>query len=152
MLRPSYWPGQDGHWARSPKYDRLILIADNIAPLGWNNWQRNRDKAIRWWMDCGADIRLQLSQSREALVPGTITFAAGDEGPYGWYDENGGYGYVSLSKGDQDVPSVAHELGHALGFGHTGSPRSIMSQWNTWTRKGVGTSDCRGLRHYYGKK
>ena len=148
----SYWPGGDGRWATSPKYDRLIPIVDEIDPLGWSHWQRSRDKAMRWWTECHADIRLALSGTPAKFTPGSITFYAGDDGPYGWYNEDGGYGYVSLSKGDQDAPSIAHELGHALGFGHTGINSSIMSQWNTWTSDGVGKLDCRGLRRYYGRR
>jgi len=144
----SYWPGGSGHWATAPKYPRLILIRDEIAPLGWAHWQFSRDKAIGMWMDCKADIRLSVAQP-EKFAPGTITFYAGDEGPYGWYyEEGGGYGYVSMSKGDQDALTIAHELGHALGFGHTGGS-SVM---NTLATNPINKSDCRGLRCYYGKR
>jgi len=149
----SYWPGGDGHWTTAPKYPRLILIVDNIAPLDWAHWRRSRDKAIDWWLACKADIRLSVTHSKEAFSPGTITFYENeDTGPYGWYDPEGRYGYVSMARGDQDAPTVAHEIGHALGFGHTGIKDSIMSQWNIWTRDGVGKVDARGLRRYYGGK
>lgn len=133
----SYWPGGDGRFAAEPTYDHRIYVVDTLGV---------RDLlAAREWNACGADIRLVRGPQRMAEQPGTITILKGEEGDWprgGWI---GDHGVVLLPTGrwERSLPVIRHELGHALGFGHTGR-HSIMGP-----AIHVQPIDCRGLRRYY---
>jgi hypothetical protein len=138
-----YWPGGDGRWSTEPVYPPRVVVIDTI---GGNAWYRsNRDEALMQWNRCGADIRLVVGDA-EPFSPGTITIfldePGGQEPAYGWYLD--GYGFVALGGGwTRTTHVIAHELGHALGFGHT-SRDSVMSD-----TRDVQPIDCEGLRSYY---
>ena len=149
----TYWPGGGGRWTSRPTYDRRIVV------VNFQNWGEAFDhhlsRAVMWWNLARADVRLvvRLSYPAEQPYPKKAnSIVKDDQGPYGSYNVGGEFGFVGLVRGDGDTPTLAHELGHALGFGHTRIKSSIMSQWNTWTRDGVGKVDERGLRSYYGRR
>lgn len=133
----SYWPGGDGRFATEPTYDHRIYVVDTLGV---------RDgEAAREWNDCGP-VRLVRGPQSMAEQPNTITILPGEEGDYprgGWA---GDHGIVLLPTGswERSIPVIRHELGHALGFGHTGK-WSIMGGSNH-----VQPIDCKGLRRYYG--
>jgi hypothetical protein len=132
----SYWPGGDGQYASSPTYDRRVPVIDTLGV---------RDRAaVREWNRCGA-VRLVRGGDLEPYTPGAITIVAGETGDLprgGWA---GTYGIVLLPPGswERSLPVIRHELGHALGFGHT-KRWSIMGGSSH-----VRALDCEGLRSYY---
>ena len=148
-----YWPGGSGHWSASPEYPLYVSVIDDT---GFGDYfTENLNVAAKWWNACEAGVILKPTTSRfaEPWSVGTITATRNtDMGPYGGWDPTKRHGYISFARGDGDKGTIAHELGHALGFGHAGSRRSIMGQWDIWRRRGVGRNDKRGLRNYYGRR
>lgn len=145
-----WWPG--GSFAEPVHYtsDR-IKVVDAVHGNAW--YQHNLTKAIREWNNCEAGVRLTYSQSEtDEFAPNTITVfldePGGQDPPYGGFF--GGHGLVALAGGwTRSRAIIAHELGHALGFGHApnpslGVPLSIM-----FSAQHVQPIDCQGLRNYY---
>lgn len=133
-----YWPGEPSTATdAAPEYPRRIKVIDTLGV-------RDR-KAFPEWNHCGARVRLVKGRQRLAEQPGTITILKGEVGDWprgGWIKD---HGVLLLPPGrwERSVPVIRHELGHALGFGHT-RRRSIMGPSNH-----VQPVDCRGLRRYY---
>lgn len=139
----SWWPGGDSRWSTAPEYDHRVTVVDTIRrPRGWRD---RRDEALREWNRCGADLRLALGGRAEPFSAGTITLYRDPEGPYGWWSEERG-GYAAFG-GFNGVADIAHELGHALGFGHGGN--AVMKASSSHVR--VSDVECEGLRMYYGR-
>lgn len=138
LLLP-YWPGPPRTSTdNSPDYPHRIKVIDTLGV---------RDRRARIdWNHCGADIRLVHGRLGMAEQPGTITILKGEVGDWprgGWVVD---HGVLLLPPGrwERSIPVIRHEMGHALGFGHTRRD-SIMGPRNR-----IQPVDCRGLRRYYG--
>lgn len=137
LILPPYWPGAPGTPTDAdPTYDRRIPVVDTIGVQD--------AKAVREWNSCSAGVQLVRGVQALAEQTDTITILPGiDELPRGGW--TGDHGVLLLPGGawERSVPVIRHELGHALGFGHT----------NLWSIMGgsshVQPRDCRGLRSYY---
>lgn len=132
-----YWPGAPATGTDSaPVYPHTIYVIDTIGV---------RDgQAIKQWNACGS-VRLVRGPLSMAESTGTITIVDGlDDLPRGGW--TGDHGMIFLPSGawQRSVATIRHELGHALGFGHT----RIFSIMNP-AYNNVQPVDCEGLRRYY---
>ncbi len=133
-----YWPGApDTATDAAPVYAHRIPVIDTIGV--------KEREAIREWNACGS-VQMYAAPLAVPYSPGSITITTGDVGDWprgGW---SGTYGVLFLPPGawERSIPVMRHELGHALGFGHT-KVWSIMGGSNH-----VQPIDCQGLRRYYG--
>lgn len=133
-----YWPGHpDTATDSAPVYAHRILVIDTLGV---------KDQvAVREWNRCHSVHLVSTRDTTLAETPGTITIVDGlDELPRGGW--TGDHGMVFLPGGSwtRSVSTIRHELGHALGFGHT-HVWSIMGASNH-----VQPIDCEGLQDYYG--
>ena len=93
-----------------------------------------------WW---------RMMTRATAYVPSTITIRPdpewGDGAWGGWADDHGVVYLTVYWTRSREV--IAHEVGHALGFGHAGTngAHSVM-----YDAAHVTPDDCEGLRRYYG--
>lgn len=131
-----YWPGApDTPTDSAPTYAHRIYVVDTLGVQDAS--------AMREWNACGP-VRLVRGPLELAETTGTITILPGiDELPRGGW--TGDHGVVLLPPGswERSIPVIRHELGHALGFGHT-QRRSVMGGSGH-----VQPIDCRGLRSFY---
>lgn len=133
-----YWPGGTGRYSAEPTYPAIIYVIDTIGVAD--------GRALPEWNACGASVRLLRGPLSLAETPGTITILPGiDELPRGgWIGDHGAL-FLPVGAWERSVPTIRHELGHALGFGHT-ARHSIMGGANH-----VQPIDCQGLVDYYGR-
>ena len=141
-----YWPGAPSTATDAAPhfYERRIPVVNDFAPLP------NLDEALAEWNHCHADVRLVHDNGVQPYTRGSITITHSEDGAaYGGVAD--GYGVVFLGDGWTRAQAViAHEVGHALGFGHAkdqllGGFTSVMAGGNH-----VSAKDCEGLRRYYG--
>ena len=133
----NWWPGGSEQYASAPHYPgRTIIVVWQLV-----RGKKNCKMAMAKWNACGANVKLVFG-SAPAFSPGTITVYTDNAGPYG--DTAGDHGFLGIA-GGRTVEIFAHELGHALGFGHApnGTP-SVMDQAGAPM-----PLDCQGLRNYY---
>ncbi len=133
-----YWPGApDTATDAAPTYGYRIYVIDTLGV--------KEGPAMREWNACGV-VRLVKGPLSLAETTNTITILPGEKGDWprgGW---TGDHGVLLLPTGswERSIPVIRHEMGHALGFGHT-KVWSIMGGSNH-----VQPIDCQGLRRYYG--
>jgi len=142
-LTLAWWPGGDRGFEPVYPHPQHIIVVDTVDG---NDWYRdNLHEALHQWNDCGP-VHLELGDA-DPFASGTITLfvdvdGKGQDGPYGGW--NGTAGIIALAGGwTRSREVIAHEMGHALGFGHTNMD-SIMGDGT-----GVQPIDCEGLRSYY---
>jgi hypothetical protein len=143
VLMMPWWPGGRQRWSTRPDYRWRIPVIDEFP--GGDRWRHNRNVAIREWNGCGAKMWIDV-QAGEAYQTKAITLYRDQKGPFGWWLEDEQYGFAAFARNDIGIPTIEHELGHALGFGHGGS--GVMGAGESR----VTPVDCRGLRHYYGRR
>ena len=140
LLTLPYWPGGDGRYASSPIYEHRIVVIDSLGGSDW--YDRNLREAIAEWNRCGADVHL-VEGDRPDFTPQTITVVESEDGgAYGGWSVDHGVVFLGDSWTRSDSV-IAHELGHALGFGHN-QRTSVMGNGGR-----VQPIDCQGLRSYY---
>lgn len=142
LLILPWWPG-GSRGIDGTKYPDRVAV---INTLGGSSWYReNLRGAVAEWNRCDSRLHLVVDGDGRpaAYAPGTITVTRSDDGgAYGGW--GGDHGVVFVGDGWTRTQTVlAHEVGHALGFGHGGT--GIMGGGNVVT-----AVDCEGLRHYYG--
>lgn len=143
LLLLPYWPGGTSRWSTEPVYQPQVPVISEFR--GTDRYRRSLAEARREWSDCGP-LRL-VASDETPFTPGTITIVRGDETGIArgaWVTE-GGYGVVFLppERWARGVRVIEHEMGHALGFGHT-KRDSVMG-----AAANVTSLDCQGLRAYY---
>ena len=137
LLLLPYWPGGSNKFSAEPTYPHSIPVIDTLGvQVG---------KAIKEWNACGS-VQLHKGPQSLAETPGTITILDGlDELPRGGWTGDHGVLFLPAGSWTRSIPVIRHELGHALGFGHTKLWR-IMGGSNHVQRR-----DCNGLVRYYGR-
>lgn len=139
----AWWPG-GAHGIDGTQYHHRVPVIDDAGGSAW--YHRNLRAAIRDWNACGV-LRLVIDRDAAPYTPETITVFEDRDGKdpepaYGGW--NGTAGIVAVGEPwTRSRPVLAHELGHALGFGHGGD--GIMGGGNHVT-----PTDCAGLRSFYG--
>ncbi len=132
----AWWPcGTRGPEVSYPSH--RIPVIDSAEGSVW--YRENLRAAMRQWTRCGG-VRLVATSTVEPFAPGTITVAVDPSGPVGGFYDGHGIVYVN-DPWTRTGEVLAHELGHALGFGHTNSNRSIMGSGHT-----VSALDCKGVQ------
>lgn len=133
-----YWPGAPSTLTDSaPVYGQAIQVIDTLGVKDI--------KAVREWNACGS-VQLMRGPLSLAESPGTITILPGlDEWPRGGWAGDHGVVYLPLGAWERSLGTIRHEVGHALGFGHT-------KRWSSMGGSNhVQPVDCEGLVDYYGR-
>jgi len=135
----AYWPGApDTATDNRPVYEHRIPVIDTLGVK--DEW------AIQEWNACGS-VQMYPS-SGVPFSPGSITITGAwqdSQWPRGGWFEDHGVVFLPTGSWERSVPVMRHEIGHALGFGHT-HRWSIMGGSNH-----VQPIDCQGLVEYYGR-
>ena len=130
----AYWPC-GAHGLGVLPVDGRVAVIDTVGV--------REKEAYREWNACGG-LQFSTENDLTPYTPGTITIVPAKGGlPRGGISD--GHGVVFLPPGGwtRAIPTVRHELGHAVGFNHTQRP-SVMGSDNR-----VHPVDCEGLRRSY---
>lgn len=150
-------PPYDGppHYPYIPTIHVVDLAAKRLRPKRRVYWHRVREAALGQWSDAGFDIEVLESLGSMAYEPGRVTLDVCDtqDGTRGQHDfgatipdEHGFQGpwpgvdwihidtewfrnYFLAHNPAALTKVLAHEFGHALGFGHNPDPEGAMSTY-----------------------
>lgn len=143
------------HWSQ-----RTLVVSDRTGDAGW---QQSTRRAVATWNAVGADLRLTWVEggvgcgAEGATIPVCRdTLPAGWKGAAAMYDAADGHlggarirvnAQRRFTEAERDT-IACHELGHALGLGHSGSAASCLTQGSRSTRPD--SQDANSLRASYG--